>query len=320
MELCISKLTSVEASMDDINGRRLVGAEKKRVEELEGERERLLGKIKNLLAEREKDLDMETVFELLKAHGRLDVMLKLARDKGDCRFVVKYYVDRGKYDCVLSELGNIKDVEKRVELMEQYFCVLIINRPEETFKLLADKFRNINVVGIVPSLTKMNAVSRHLVFKYLDVAKQRTEDKFLHNLQLFLLALNEDSKQELVEFVCCEEYRQRLTQSSLIDPNFAISLCEYFNCKEGLVHAYAMLEYYKAAVKLAVKIGKFDLAETYANLIPDDFTKKKVWMKIAKVSAHKSKAKLNLKIIHKCKLLNITVSYTHLTLPTNREV
>lgn len=305
MELCISKLTSVEASMNEVGGRRLIGAEKKRVEELEGERERVLGKIRNLLAERDKDLDMETVFELLKAHGRLDAMVKLARDKGDCGFVVKHYVDRREYDCVLSELANIKDVEKRMGLMKQYFCVLITNCPEETFRLLADKFRSIDVIGAVPSLTKMNAVSRRSALEYIEVAKQRTEDKFLHNLQLFLLALNEKDKQELVDFMCSEELKQRLAQSSLVDPSFAVNLCKYFNNKEGLVYAYAMLECYEAAVKLAVKIGKFDLAETYTNLIPDDFTKKRVWMKIAKLSARKSKAKLNLKIIHKCKFLNI---------------
>jgi hypothetical protein len=289
--------------MDDIINKRLTKCEEEKIQELTIGRQKATERFKNFLKDHEDDLDQETTFELLKAHGRLEDTLQIAHDRGNDDFVVRYYINNAKYECALEGIVSVKDEKKKRVFMEQYLCVLIANLPEPTFRVLANKFRLVNVTGIITSLNKINKKTCELVLEYLRSVKDRTEDKLVHNMYLLLLVMHKDYKQELLSYITNQERIQRAARASSIDVEFAIDACKHFNQEEPLIYIYAMNGYYEEAVKVAIKLNRLDLAETYANLTTDDFIKKMLWIEIAKNNLVEEQANMN--VLNKCKLLNL---------------
>jgi len=303
VELCISELTSIETAIEDIINEKLTEHKKDQMQKLTIERQKATERFKNFLIDYEGDLEQETIFELLNAHGRSKDTLQIAHDKGNHEFIIKYYIDNAEYECALKAIVNVKDEKKKKLLMTQYLCILVANLPEKTFEVLANDFSLINITGIIPSLLKIDKKSCKLLLEYLKGIKDKTEDKFLHNMYLFLLVMNKDTKEELLDYIIDQERKQRAAQASLIDIEFALHVCKHFNQNEALIHTYAMHEYYEEAVKLAIKLNKLELAETYANSATDNFIKKALWTEIAKKNLVEEQANIN--ALTKCRLLSL---------------
>eukprot|EP00826_Nyctotherus_ovalis_P035113 TRINITY_DN2985_c0_g1_i1.p1 TRINITY_DN2985_c0_g1~~TRINITY_DN2985_c0_g1_i1.p1 ORF type:complete len:179 (+),score=53.18 TRINITY_DN2985_c0_g1_i1:457-993(+) len=163
-------------------------------------------------------------------------------------------------------------------------------------------------MGMIFSLTKIINANYKMAIEYLEEVMSKSEDKFVYNLYMLLLALKRDEKR-LLKFIKQEERKKRLAQASLIDADFALHLCKHFNYHEASVHVYAMLEYYEEAVDLSLKLHLFNLAEFYANLATDKALKRKLWLAIAERSLVETKEKevkvnlavLQLSLIHICR-------------------
>lgn len=305
VELCISKLTSVETTMDVVMGESLTAIEQEKLVELVRESQKASERFQNFLVDYGDDLDLETTFELLRAHGRLEDTLKFAHDQGNYDFVVRYYIENRKYDCALNAISNVKDADKKRDLMGKYLCVLLSQFPKETLQELAKISEVVNLTGMTFSLPKIADANYDAAIEYLEEVMKESENRFVYNLYMLLLAWKKD-EERLLKFVRLEEHKRKSAEASLIDAEFALHLCKHFKYHRVSVHAYAMLEYYEEAVKLSLELGLFNTAESYAKLTTDKALKRKLWLEIARHSLAETKEnKLNLEVLHKSRQLTL---------------
>eukprot|EP00826_Nyctotherus_ovalis_P013774 TRINITY_DN13771_c0_g5_i1.p2 TRINITY_DN13771_c0_g5~~TRINITY_DN13771_c0_g5_i1.p2 ORF type:complete len:437 (-),score=128.53 TRINITY_DN13771_c0_g5_i1:508-1818(-) len=244
------------------------------------------GSFQDFLEEHSKDLESETVFSMLKAHGRFDDFLFFASKKDNNEAIMLHYMNNRKYHQAISILMNVGDRAVKCSLMVKYGSIFMKQIPMETINILEKFFKNVDVEPLLPAFMTMQESNRSIAIDYIRELRIGTSSKMLNNLYAFFLAQSDDeaSAQELSEFLSHQERLIRSNQPVHIDREFLLSICKYYNRVNARIQVYGIYQLYEEAVHLALKVGNLELAKEYANKPPDDKVKKKLWIEVAKKS------------------------------------
>lgn len=152
-----------------------------------------------------------------------------------------------------------------------------------TIDSLTIYFSQINVDELMPALLSIENKDRLFANNYIKKTMDRSNNKLLYDLYVFFLAEcnSQESLNELHTFLDQQEALNKNNQPLNIDKDFVLNVCKYFDRKEAQVRVYGMLGMYEEAVKLALKIPKFDLAKHYASMPCNEKEIKNLWIEIA---------------------------------------
>lgn len=214
-------------------------------------------------------MDQRTTFELIRSHGRTDVLLDYARLIGSHSVVLDHFVEEEDWTNALSTLAVVEDLE----LYYAYAHELLCHAPSETVQQFMRR-PQLDPHRLLPSLllpTTPEAskdIKRYLTW----VVKQGDVDSAIYNT---LLALHIADGTEL-PFLEAED--------SEYDLEHALRVCLSAKRFQACAVIYGKMNMYESAVDLALDVGDLDLAKTYADRAvdhEDEFLRKKLWKKIA---------------------------------------
>jgi len=139
------------------------------------------------------------------------------------------------------------------------------------------------------------------------IKSKRLTEKSVHNMAFYLYAESENEP-ALISYLEGEEAKKENNQPIFFEVDYALNLCKQKEdrlskeletasvankksitaklnyMKQAQIILYGILSLYNKAVKLALSCKKnFELAYRYANKPEDAKTKKKLWLRIAKV-------------------------------------
>jgi len=193
--------------------------------------------------------------------------------------------------------------------MIRYASILMKHIAKDTIESLATGFKEINGEELLPALISLDTKDRVLAIEYIREMMNKSTNRLLHNLYVFFLAQNDDKEYnvELLNYLDQQEILIKKNQPIVLDKDFALNVCKYFNRVDAQIRIYGMLEMYEEAVKLAVSKKKYDLAKRYANIPNDEKQQKRLWLEVAKsiLQEYRADNKTGLEILNECKLLTI---------------
>ncbi len=195
-----------------------------------------------------------------------------------------YYIDNKNYKKALEMLSRMPDEEKKNKMMLRYASLFINNEAMATIESLFESFPNIMVEELIPALMGIDDNrNRICANNFVRQSAQNLNTKLIYNLYVFFLAQSRDDafRDELDQFLEEQEALRSRGEPLKIDRDFVLNVFQFFGQTRALIRAYALLDMYEDAVKMALDQCEFDLAKNYANMPKSERLRKKLWQYVA---------------------------------------
>lgn len=219
-----------------------------------------------------------TIYDLMSSHGDKQNLIELTVLSKDFEQVIRQHIYKNSFHEALEVLKK----QNRKDLFYQFSPILMQEIPKLTVNALIAQGRNLIPVKLLPALVSCEGnVHSSETVRYLEfcVNNLGCMEKAIHNLLLSLYANTQQEK--LMQYL--NQQGQDITMV-YYDVHFALRLCREKNLIEACVQLSALLGMWETAVDLALKVS-IDLAKQTANLPQNDIElRKKLWLKIGKVS------------------------------------
>lgn len=254
------------------------------------------------------NVDLKTVYSLLRSNGRTQDYLFLADLIGDKDSVIHYWIQEEKWHSALSVLAQMDSPK----LYYKYSSELLQSAPAETVNLWI-RNSNLNPRHLLPALIKYNShsvesqthgkVSQNHAIRYLlhIIESKGSTDIVVHNYILYLFAMyaKSDRQESLLRFLKSQK------EAPIFDPRYALRVCTYHNLPESCILIYSLMGLHEQAVDLALRIHDIELAQIQADQPEDDDSlRKRLWLRIANhVVAEKNDVHQAVEFIKKSDLL-----------------
>ena len=255
------------------------------------------------------DLDKKTTYEIISSHGREEELLAYATAINDHNYVLSYWVQREKW----TEALDVLKKQTEPSIFYKYSSVLMTHAPTDLVEILM-RHQDLEPRNLIPALlnyTKeadiplpQNQAARYLLFCINQLV---STDTAVHNTLISIYASDPSpSEDALLSYLSS----QSAHPPPAYDADFALRLCIQHDRVESCVHIYSLMNQYPAAVSLALKHDKIDLASLVADRPADSnpALRKKLWLAVAKkvISAHGTGSiKTALEFLKRCELLKI---------------
>ena len=255
------------------------------------------------------DLDKKTTYEIISSHGREEELLAYATAINDYNYVLSYWVQRERW----TEALDVLKKQTEPSIFYRYSSVLMTHAPTELVEILM-RHPDLNPRNIIPALLNyakdasvplaQNQAARYLLF-YIN--QLGSTDTAIHNTLISIYASDPSSSETaLLSYLTA----QSAHPPPSYDLDFALRLCIQHNRVESCVHIYSLMNQYPAAVALALKHDKTDLASIVADRPAETnpALRKKLWLAVAKKvisSQGTGSIKTALEFLKRCDLLKI---------------
>eukprot|EP00771_Trimastix_marina_P002723 gnl/Trimastix_PCT/3878.p1 GENE.gnl/Trimastix_PCT/3878~~gnl/Trimastix_PCT/3878.p1 ORF type:complete len:1128 (-),score=305.69 gnl/Trimastix_PCT/3878:97-3480(-) len=242
--------------------------------------------LSQFLIDHQGALKNNVIVELLRTHGRGDLLVRYATAIGEMDSVVSHYILQGRWMEAVTALFK----QKKTELYYKYSPSIIKHRPQELIKDWIRKDNDpecrLDPVELLPALmnyrpgppgpdgTVENCALRYLKHCIVSLDNQATP---LHNYMVATLARLGD-EDELLLFLQDEDSRY--------DPRYALRVCMAENQARACIAIYNSLGMYEEAVDLALRYSPDnpELAKDSARMASkkhaDPDVTKRLWIRI----------------------------------------
>ena len=254
------------------------------------------------------DLERKTVYEIISSHGREQELLFFANVAEDHNHVLSYLVQRERWDEAMTVLKR----QTSAEMFYKYSTVLMSHTPVDLVEVLMRQ-GGLETKRLIPALLNYNKtvgsavpVQQNQAIRYLlfCINHAHSADPAIHNTLISLYASHAtDSETALLAYL--ETQAQAHEQN--YDADFALRLCIAHQRVQSCVHIYTTMGQYAAAVDLALRYDRVELAAEVADRPDnDDALRKKLWLKVArKVVGRERGIQASMAFLKRCDLLRI---------------
>ncbi|MCQ2819416.1 MAG: hypothetical protein MJ252_19310 [archaeon] len=280
---------------------------------------KIKGELSSWMADNEKYLDKDTVYQLLQHYGRVKEFIEFANIKNDFETIILHYINEKEIKAALSSLEgflnkprNNAQKEELKSIFTRYSHSFMKFEPEMTINLLETfKSDEIDLNKIISAIMSTDKSNYSKVINYLKnlVKDPKMKEKNIHNLYIFYLSKNDqkENKEELIEYLKKPIQKKLKSESGkkgevLFELEYAKKL--FSQNYEALSLVLALMGKYSEAVRLALDHEAKDIAKFIAANVEDDKIKKTLWLQIFSASKN---AEFNetLKIMEESKVLKI---------------
>lgn len=305
IEVFMAKLNS----LDDTITTKAELVENKSTGDTKDELAAIRAEFRDFVNKNKGDLDKKTTYEIISSHGREEELLAYATAINDYNYVLSYWVQREQWNEALDVLKK----QTEPSIFYKYSSVLMTHVPAELVEILM-RHQDLNPRNIIPALLNyskeadvplsQNQAARYLLFS---INQLGSKDTAVHNTLISIYASDPSpSESGLLSYLSA----QSAHPPPSYDADFALRLCIQHNRVESCVHIYSLMNQYPAAVALALKHDKVDLASIIADrpADTDPALRKKLWLAVAKkvISAQGTGSiKTALDFLKRCDLLRI---------------
>lgn len=264
---------------------------------------------KDFVTKFKSDLDQKTTYDIISSHGREEELLTYATAITDWNYVLSYWIQREKWDEALDVLKKQTDAS----IFYKYSSVLIAHEPTQLVEILM-RHTDFNTRNLIPALLnyakdvniplQQNQAARYLLFC---INQLGSTDTAVHNTLISIYASDSSpSESALLSYLSS----QSALPSPSYDADFALRLCIQHDRIESCVHLYSLMNQYPAAVALALKHDKIELASVIADRPAEKnpALRKKLWLAVAKKvigSRGTGSIKSAIEFLKRCDLLKI---------------
>ena len=306
VELFMAKLNS----LDDTITTKAELVENKSTASTKDELATVRAEFKDFVTRNKSDLDKKTTYEIISSHGREEELLAFATAINDYEYVLSYWVQRERWNEALDVLKK----QTEPSTFYKYSSVLMTHTPVELVEILM-RHQDLNPRNLIPALLNyvkeaevplpQNQATRYLLFC---INQLGSTDTAVHNTLISIYASDPSpSESALLSYLSA----QATHPPPSYDLDFALRLCIQHHRVESCVHIHSLMNQYPAAVALALKHDKIDLASIVADRPAETnpALRKKLWLAVAKevISAQgqKGSIKTALDFLKRCDLLKI---------------
>lgn len=252
------------------------------------------------------DLDRQTAYEIISAHGREEELLFYANVVEDYNYVLSYWVNRERWNEAMTVLKKQTDPQ----MFYRYSSVLMTHVAVELVEVLTRQ-SNLDTKKIIPALLNYNKIAGNTVslkdnqaIKYLRycIDRELSSEPAVHNTLISMYAAHPTRDESALL-----SYLKTQSDHGYYDADFALRLCIAHKRVQSAVHVYEMMHQYASAVELALKYDEVELAASVADQPGiDDALRKKLWLKVAKKVIGQNKGiKAAIEFLKRCELLRI---------------
>ncbi|KAL4455337.1 hypothetical protein ABPG74_012489 [Tetrahymena malaccensis] len=251
----------------------------------------------------DRDLDENTIYQILQTHGRLKDCFDYARKKQSFEVIIKNDINEDKFDQVLLDLEQIPREKERYrnDLLVKYSHLLIQKETEKFIQKIKDysikpyrKESKINKrqqsqqqdtkeIKLVRSLIDTPNSKKRLAIEYLKglISDNKCDDKTIHNmLILFLSQL--DQEFELDEYFSEQEQVKREQERFNFSFEFAFTIANSYDFHIILVKLYGLKDMCSEAIKVALENDLGYLIQSYITQPSSQKEQKKLMLQVAK--------------------------------------
>ena len=255
------------------------------------------------------DLDQKTTYDIISSHAREEELLIYATAINDWNFVLSYWIQREKW----SEALDVLKKQTEPSIFYKYSSVLMTHEPNQLVDILM-RHTDLNPRNIVPALLnyakeatvslQQNQAVRYLLFS---INQLGSTDTAIHNTLISIYASDSStSEAALLSYLSS----QSVNPPPCYDVDFALRLCIQHDRVESCVHIYTLMNQYPAAVALALKHDKIELASMVADKPAETniALRRKLWLAVAKKvigSQGTGSIKSAIQFLKRCDLLKI---------------
>jgi hypothetical protein len=204
--------------------------------------------LKDLLRHYKTQIHAPTIYSLMRQHGYNTGLLFTAELLKDDPVVIEMHIQHQEWTKALEILGK----QSNPELFYRYGPILIQHAPNPTITLWT-RCEFLNPRLLIPAmLYYQQSGEKNQIILYLEeVVRRGNSDKVVHNylVQLYIEG-GKDNVTRLLEFIKFGE--------PIFDVQYALRLCIHHALVEPCVTLYGVLHMEKEAVKLALKVSRFD--------------------------------------------------------------
>ncbi|KAF7306795.1 Vacuolar protein sorting protein [Mycena indigotica] len=242
------------------------------------------------------NLEPNTVYELLQAHGRVDMYLHYATVIGDSQRVIDHWILEEEWTKAIDVINRQSDFE----LYYRFGPVLMRHVPKETVDSWI-KQSALDPLRLVPSLLQLqhaprDPLSPNQAVRYLNhvIFEQYNTNPIIHNLLITFYVSpsahplpssptrTPEDDAPLLRFLAAAP-ADPLTDKPYYDLDYALRLCKQAGRTQPCVHIYSKMGLWENSVDLALEKGDIELAKLNADKPEDDQPlRKKLWLKIAR--------------------------------------
>lgn len=146
MELKLNELNSILAKRDND---RLSDKERDKVSKEYGKK---LKSFREFLSKTKDSKNVETIFQVLQSHGKIDECIKYAEIIERYDTVIVHYINKQEHEKALQKVTEIKDEVKRNETMLRYASIFLNKCAKPTIQeLQRQQFRKIDIPKLMPA-------------------------------------------------------------------------------------------------------------------------------------------------------------------------
>ncbi|KAJ1921944.1 tethering complex subunit [Mycoemilia scoparia] len=252
---------------------------------LEAEKKVSDDSFREFLSKYRKYTEKTVVYQLIKSHGRDDIMLYYADMLGEYHRIIDYWAKMGEYRKALEVLGK----HVTPNYIYEYAIILIQHHPEELVDILMRQ-PDLEPRKLIPAFVKYeqkavyndrrNQAIRYLMFC---VQEQKNTDPVVHNYLLTSLAKQGgvDAEHSLLTYLDSQG------QSMVCNLDYALRVCRKYNRIQTCVYLYTKLGHHEDAVELALECNDLELAQISADKPKDRDLQRLLWLKIARHAINK---------------------------------
>ncbi|BEI83429.1 hypothetical protein CcaverHIS002_0400330 [Cutaneotrichosporon cavernicola] len=276
------------------------------VETLHVERDMVEDDLRTFIKDYRANLDPRVVYELILAHGRMDLYLYYAELNKDHDRVVEHWIQEENWTKAIDVLSR----QDSLDLYYRFASILMRNVPKQTVNAWERQVA-LEPRRLIPALLQQRSepLPTNQAVRYLEhvVFRQASTDSTIYNLLLTLYASDKDPDDApLLRFLnSCPD--DPITERPYYDLDYALRLCKAHGRIQPCVHIYSRMGLYEQSVALALEKGDLELAKINADKPDDDEPlRKKLWLKIAKyVVQEKGDIKSAMKFLESTDLVKI---------------
>ncbi|GMK58572.1 hypothetical protein CspeluHIS016_0600140 [Cutaneotrichosporon spelunceum] len=276
------------------------------VDTLHIERDMVEDDLRTFIKDYRTNLDPRVVYELILAHGRMDLYLYYAELNKDHDRVVEHWIEEENWTKAIDVLSR----QDSLDLYYRFASILMRNVPKQTVDAWERQVA-LEPRRLIPALLQQRSepLPTNQAVRYLEhvVFRQESTDSTIYNLLLTLYASDKDPDDgPLLRFLnSCPD--DPVTERPYYDLDYALRLCKAHGRIQPCVHIYSRMGLYEQSVALALEEGDLELAKINADKPDDDEPlRKKLWLKIAKyVVQEKGDIKSAMKFLESTDLVKI---------------
>ncbi|KAL9027460.1 MAG: hypothetical protein Q9196_004019 [Gyalolechia fulgens] len=279
VEIFMSKLNS----LDDTITTRAQLTEGTNTAETEDELGAVRKEFQDFVNKYKGDLDRKTTYDVISGHGREQELLAYATAIDDSNFILSYWIQRERWQESLDVLKK----QNHPEIFYKYSSVLMANAATDLVDILM-RHPDLDARKLIPALLNYNdnksiPLPRNQAARYLNfcINQLQSTDPAVHDTLISIYASDPSSSEStLMSYLST----QSLHAKPLYDTDFAFRLCIQHSRVQSAVHIYSSMGEYSAAVDLALKHNKIEIASSVADrpIDTDPALRKRLWLAVAK--------------------------------------